>query len=116
MMDAVFTFHGVAPAVIGRGTQAFLDVFAETDVFLLNFIAESNGALDALVGLSGTHIMEKPLEDSESLIVRQRNDYVSRDIVLINVQHQVGKNPEVQRILQTGSRGVEAIAGIFRLH
>src|SRR5713226_9970979 len=46
VVNAVFALDGVAPAVIRRGAQTALNIFAETDVFLLHFIAERYRALD----------------------------------------------------------------------
>ena len=49
VVDAVFALHGIAATVIGRGTQAALDVFAEKYVFLLDFVAKSHGAANAVL-------------------------------------------------------------------
>src|SRR6516162_2972824 len=67
MVDAVFTLHGVAPAVVGGRAQATLHVFAEDDVFPLDFVAESYGLGHALLGFGPVHVVEKPLENGQCL-------------------------------------------------
>src|SRR6266478_9173533 len=76
MVDTVFTLHGVAPAVVGGRPQATLNICAEADVFLLDFVAESHRALDALLIFLGSDIVEKPFENSECLFMRERDDYI----------------------------------------
>ena len=51
MMDAVFALHRVAAAIVGRGAQTFLDIFAEADIFLLDVVAEGDSFLHSLLDL-----------------------------------------------------------------
>src|SRR6266700_368277 len=116
MVDAVFTLHGVTTAVIGGRPQAALNIFTEADIFLLDFIAEGHGAPDALLILLRVDIVEKPFENRERLFVREGHDYIRRNIVRINVEHEVWENPEIQSLLQAGSGCVETFGGVFCFH
>src|SRR5260221_8197660 len=116
MVDAVFAFDGVASAVVGRRVQALLHVFAEHDVLLLDFVAEGDGLLDARASFGLIRVMEKPFKDGEGFVGGERNDDVGGNIVGINVEHQVGKNPEIERLLQSGARRVHTFAGVFLFH
>ena len=53
VVDAVFAFYGVAAAVVSGGVQAALHVFAEQDIFLLDFVAEGDGFFDTLALVLG---------------------------------------------------------------
>src|SRR5437879_7038816 len=116
MVDDVFALDGVAFAVIGRRAQSTLDIFTEANIFLLNFIAEGHRALDACLIFFSRDIVEKPLEDRERFFVGERHDYVCRNVVGINVEHQVREKPKVESLLQDGARRVEALAGIFSFY
>src|SRR5260370_32501944 len=116
MVKGVFTFHGVAPAVRGGRAQTTLNIFAEADGFLLDFVAEGHRALDALLIFFRGGIVEKPFENSERLFMRQRNDHVGGNIVGINVEHQVWENPEVESLLQSRDRSVKALGSVFGFH
>src|SRR5437016_548088 len=116
MMNAVFALDGVASAVIGRRPQTTLNIFAEADVFLLHFIAERHRSFDALLILRGSHVVEKPLEDGERLLVRERNDYVRRNVVGIDVEHQVRKNPKVERVLEPAAGRVHSLVCVSCFH
>src|SRR5258708_969497 len=116
MVNAVFTLDGVTPAVIGGRPQAALNVFTEADIFLLDFITESHGTLDALLIFLGGYIVEKPFENRERLFVGEGHDYIRRNIVRINVEHEVWENPEIQSLLQAGSGCVETFGGVFCFH
>src|SRR5713101_3161470 len=76
MVNAIFTLHGVTPAVVGRRAQTALNIFAEADVFLLDFIAEGHRALDTLLILRRSDIVEKPFEDGECFVVGERHNCV----------------------------------------
>jgi hypothetical protein len=69
VVDAVFAFYGVAAAVVGRRVQSTLDISAEIDIFLLNFVAKRYGALDAFANSFGVGVVEKPFEDGEDFVV-----------------------------------------------
>src|SRR5229473_7561696 len=99
MVDAVFAFDRVAAAIVGRGVQALLHVFAERDVFLLDFVAEGDGFLNAFASFGLVGIVEEPFKDGERFVGGQRNDDVGGNVVGIDVEHQVGKNPEIERLL-----------------
>src|SRR5260370_13287326 len=73
MVNAVFTFHGVAPAVIGGRAQTTLNIFAEADVFLLDFVAEGPRALDALLIFFRGGIGVKPTHNTVRLYMRHTN-------------------------------------------
>ena len=45
MMNAVFAFHGVTTLRVCPGAQASLHRFTNRNVFVLDFIAELDGAL-----------------------------------------------------------------------
>src|SRR6266700_2522834 len=81
MVDAVFTLHGVTPAVIGGRPQTTLNIFAEADIFLLYFVAEGHRAFDALLIFLGGYIVEKPFENRERLFVGEGHDHIRRNIV-----------------------------------
>src|SRR5689334_18544786 len=115
MVDAIFALHRIASAIISGRAQTFLNIFAEADVFLLHFIAEGNGTLDALLVFLGSDVVEEPLENGECCFVSERDDHICGDVVGINVEHEVGKNPEIQGLLQASAGSVKAIAGVFRL-
>src|SRR6267143_2240682 len=59
MMNTVFTLDRITPPVIGRRVQASLNVFAESNIFVLHFIAKRDGALDAFLIFLWVHFMEK---------------------------------------------------------
>src|SRR6266851_4832146 len=116
MVNAVFALDRVASAVIGRGAQATLNIFAEANIFLLHFVAEGNGAFDALLMFRRTQIVEKPLEDGERFVVRERNDDVRGDVIRIDVEHQVRKNPKIKCVLEPRAGRVHPLARVFRFH
>ena len=68
MVDAVFAFYGVAAAVVGRGAQAALHVFAERDVFLLNFVTKGDSFFYACAGLGLIGIVKKPFKNCERFL------------------------------------------------
>ena len=74
MVDAVFAFSGIAPAIVGRRIQPPLDTPTQFDIFLLDFVAEGHGALDALADLFGMRVVKKPFKDSQGFVVRERDD------------------------------------------
>jgi len=67
--------------------------------FLLDFVAEGDCFLDSLFALWRFGVVEKPLEDGERFVVRQRDDQICGEIIGIDVEHQVWKNPKIERFL-----------------
>jgi hypothetical protein len=65
VVDAVFAFDGVAATIVRRGAQAALHVFAERDVFLLDFVTEGDGLVDAFACFGLIGIVKKPFKNSE---------------------------------------------------
>ena len=61
VVDAILTLDRVAPAVVGGGAQAALHVFAETDVFLLDFVTEGNGSLNAFPTVFRNDVVKKTI-------------------------------------------------------
>src|SRR6267143_1534039 len=59
MMNTVFALDRITPAVVGRRVQASLNVFAESNIFVLHFIAKRDGALDTFLIFLWVHFMEK---------------------------------------------------------
>src|SRR5467141_1161011 len=57
--------------------------------------------------------MEKPFENGERFFVRNGHYQIGLNVVRINVEHQVGKNPEIERFLQPRARGIHALAGVL---
>src|SRR5271155_4271850 len=110
VMYPIFPLHRIAPAIVSRRMQALLHVAAQHDIFLLHFVAEGDGPLDALPIFRRLRVVEKPLENRQRLVLRQRHDHIRRNIVRINIQHQIRENPEIQGFLQSASRRVKSFA------
>ncbi len=60
--------------------------------------------------------MKEPFENRQRFFLRDGHNQVRGDIVWINVEHQVRKNPKIERFLQTCSRRVKAFSRILGLH
>src|SRR5690348_11012214 len=117
MVDSIFAFYGITAAIISRGVQAPLHISAKLDVFPLNFLAERNRALRALASFFGARFVKKPFEDGQRLFVGQGDNQVCGNIIGIDVEHEVGKNPEVQSFLRRSrARSVSAIGALPRTH
>src|SRR6516162_2325487 len=116
MMHSVFALDGITPAVVGGRAQAVLHVFAEHDILLLHLVAESYGFGHARLGFRLLGVVKKPLKNGQGLLGGERHDHVGRNIVGIDVQHQVGKNPEIEGLAQTASRSVVTLGPVARLH
>ncbi len=69
MVHAIFTLYRVAPAIISRGTQTALHIFAKPDIFLLHLVAESNGAPDTLLHSAIGHVVKKPFKNRQRFVV-----------------------------------------------
>jgi len=69
MVHAIFTLHRVAPAIICRGAQTALHIFAKPDVFPLHLVTESNSVLDAFLNSAIGHVVEKPFKNGQRLVV-----------------------------------------------
>ena len=65
MVDAIFAFYGVAAAVVSGRAETALHVFTERDVFLLDFVAEGDGFVDAFPRFWLLPVVEKPFKNRE---------------------------------------------------
>jgi len=85
---------------------------------LLDFVAEGDGALDALAYPFGMRVVEKPFKDGEGFVVGERNDQICGEIVGINVEHEIGKNPEIESFLKATAVAwrIETLCSLFWFH
>src|SRR5215467_10270061 len=85
--------------------EAVLDRFTEANIFLLDFVAEGDGALDALLRLCRPGILEEPFKDGQGLVVSEGDNEVRRNIVRVDVEHEVREDPEVEGFLERARSG-----------
>src|ERR1039457_942568 len=91
MMDAVLALHREPALVVAARLQPALHVLADPDVFPLDLVAE----LDGLCCHCTSSVKPEPLEDSQRLVRTHRHDDVAAEIVRIDVEHEVGEDPEI---------------------
>src|ERR1700740_771853 len=60
VMDAVLSLHRIPPTIVGCRLQTALHAFAQSDVFLLHLVAESDRLLDPLLHRFRGHIVKEP--------------------------------------------------------
>src|SRR5215469_12259029 len=105
MVHAILPLHRIPPAIIQRRLQPPLHRLTEPDCLLR-----------ALLHRLGLRVAEKPLKNRQGLVVRKRHDRIGLNIVGVNVQHQIRKNPKVQRLGQARARLVHALMHISWSH
>src|SRR5215472_5786906 len=99
VVHAAFTEDRVSTALVRLRAQTPLHRLANRDVLPLNFVGELDRLLQRLANLGAVRIRKEPLEDGERPIMSKGEDYVGREIVRIDVQHQIRKNPEILRLI-----------------
>src|SRR5215470_11528406 len=103
-MHTALTEDRVSTALVRLGAQTPLHRLANRDVLPLDFVGELDRLPQRLANLGAVRIREEPLEDGERPVMSKGKDYVGREIVWIDVQHQIRKNPEILRLI--GCRAV----------
>ena len=99
MMDAVFVFDRKAPLIVGLRFESALDIGTDFHVFLLDFIAKGNRLLHAFPANPAARLLEIPFKDGQRLLVIDGQDDVDRHLVGIDVEHSIGKDPIIERVL-----------------
>ena len=71
--------------------------------------------MNALGHCRALSVVKEPFKDGQRLVIPQRHDEVRGKIVGIDVEHQVRKNPEIQRFVELlVARFVEALSFVHR--
>src|ERR1700760_795483 len=91
---ARLTLHREAAGSIGARGKALLDGLANGNVFVLHLLA-GNDAGDILFLPCGGYIGKVKVENNTAPIRTERKDQVGIHDALVNVDHEVGINPEV---------------------
>src|SRR3954453_7703129 len=102
-MQAVLALRGIAAGVIRRGRQSALHRLANLDVLELDLVAERDRLVDLLAHRIG--IAEEPLEHRPRAALPEGEDEVRREIVGIDVQHQVRIDPVVADLIAANALG-----------
>src|SRR5271154_3305286 len=112
MTHAVFALHGKTAFIVIAGIQPSLYRLADANVFLLDLIAEVNGRLRYFRRTAFSSVSE-PFEDSQSLVVPVRENDVTTEVVRVNIQHEIRKQPIVQRALAVVGKLIPARRASF---
>src|SRR5215470_62758 len=91
---ACFAPHGEAPRPIRSRLEASLNVFTDSEIFLLNTIANSE-ALCIVFAASFAHIGEVEVENYAAVIHIDRNHEIRVHVTFIAINHEVRILPEV---------------------
>ena len=113
MVQTILHFGRVAPTIIVLRIESFLDVFADGYIFLLDLVAQFNRCRDLLLRFGRVDILKVPFENGQCPFMIEWNDQVGREIVGIDVEHQVGEDPEVERVAELSVRRIPTL--IIRL-
>src|ERR1051325_5255298 len=105
VMDTILPLHGEPPCIVGSGVQALLDRLADSDVFQLDLIAECDR-----LGLDRRTRISEPLEDRQGFIRAEGHNNVAAQIVWVDVEQKIRKNPIIEG---TGSVGIIRIPAIL---
>src|SRR5437016_13028929 len=84
--------------------QSALRQLADFDVLLLDLITEVDGLLQYFSAVS------EPLEYRQCAVRTQRQNDVAAHIVRVDIQHEIGEYPVIQRALAAVSEIVAAVA------
>ena len=110
VVHAVLALGREPSRVVGARAQPLLHRLAHLDVLALDLVAERDRLAQPLELLRRKIGVHEPLEDGERAIEPEREDGVELQVVGVEVEHQVGEDPVVERALLVVAAQVAAVA------
>ena len=102
VMHAILTTYREASAVVGPRPQSDLHGLAQRDVLNLRLLAEGDAAGDRIGNARPRRLGDVPLENGSRPLWFQREHDIERDVVGVNVEHPIGKHPEIECVPRVG--------------
>src|SRR5213593_3579688 len=99
VVHAVLAQRGEPAAGVGARPQSSLHLLTDRDVLLLDLVGECDRLLHRLPARAGARFGEVPLEDCQRPFGAVGEDDVGAQVVLVDVQHRVRKDPVVEGVL-----------------